>query len=148
MNSLSWLIYAIHLFGNLGALLATLAFASFGILAIVTICRLVGNNDRIEKYGTRGAERAAINAEIKDTNKAIARMALKFVWIPVVLGLIASVIPDRRTMYLIAASEIGERVVTSEKVVGVFDPSIDLLKNWIKSENDKIVESMKPSEKK
>ena len=37
-------------------------------------------------------------------------------------------------MILVAASEIGEKVITSEKVTTVIDPSVVLLKTWIEKQ--------------
>ncbi len=147
MNSLSWLIYAIHLFGNLGGFFLGVAIVSSIALAIVTLIRAINNSDRY-CYGGNAKEKEALELDKKEVYKNLRVTFLKWVCVPVLCFFIAAIIPDRRTMYLIAASEIGERVVQSEKVQSVFDPSIDLLKNWIKSENDKIVESMKPTEKK
>lgn len=67
----------------------------------------------------------------------------KFLWIPLVFGLMNVVVPDQRTMYLVAASEVGEKVATSERVIGLVDPTLDILKNYIKLENDKIVNEIK-----
>ena len=44
------------------------------------------------------------------------------------------VLPTRETMILVAASEIGEKVITSEKVTTVIDPSVVLLKTWIEKQ--------------
>ena len=43
-------------------------------------------------------------------------------------------VPNRQTMILVAASEVGEKVLTNDKVTNIIDPSIDLLQTWIKNE--------------
>lgn len=42
---------------------------------------------------------------------------------------------------MITASEVGDRVINSEKTKEVLDPSIDLLKTWIKKEKDDLLKS-------
>jgi len=64
---------------------------------------------------------------------------------------LASIIPNRETVLLIAASEIGDRVMNSEKMAkvgdrvgSVVDPGIDLLKTWIEQQTQTIKKSMEP----
>jgi hypothetical protein len=58
-------------------------------------------------------------------------------------------LPDRRTVLLIAASEIGERTMNSErmamvgdKVASVLNPSIELLNTWISRQTEEIKAEM------
>jgi hypothetical protein len=41
-------------------------------------------------------------------------------------------------MLLIAASQVGERVLSSESVQSVVDPSVDLLRTWITQETNRL----------
>ena len=50
-------------------------------------------------------------------------------------------------MLLIAASEVGEKIVTSEKITSVVDPSVTLLKTWIEKQTQDIQNSMNHSSK-
>jgi len=67
------------------------------------------------------------------------------------MGTLSSIIPNRETVLLIAASEIGDRVMNSEKMAkvgdrigSVVDPGIDLLKIWIEQQTQTIKKSMEP----
>ena len=71
------------------------------------------------------------------------KRSMKLMAIPIALIVTSIFVPSSRTVYLIAASEVGERVVQNEKVQGLFDPSIDILKNYITLENEKIQKELK-----
>jgi hypothetical protein len=75
--------------------------------------------------------------------------ALKW-YVAIFVGALLGVIfvPDQRTVVLIAASEIGERVVNNPTVKdSVVDPSFELLKAFMKKETHDLLGSMKEPEK-
>lgn len=56
-----------------------------------------------------------------------------------IVAVIATVVPDRQTLMLIASSEIGEKVINSDKITALgstVDPSITLLKTWIENQTE------------
>lgn len=57
------------------------------------------------------------------------------------------VVPDKKTMVLISASEIGESLYKSEQAKGIINPSIELLQEWIKNELAEIKNKSKRNEK-
>lgn len=67
---------------------------------------------------------------------------LKFVKIclPILIVsiIISTVIPSRQTLILISASEIGEKIINSDNTKAIIDPSVNLLKGWIRKELDKL----------
>ena len=57
--------------------------------------------------------------------------------------------PSRQTILLIAASELGERVLASDKMArveervnGVLDPSLDLLTTWMMKQTQELRQQM------
>lgn len=100
MNSLSWLIYFANLLAQLNV-----------VSAIITACG-----------GIIILGLAIAYQSFKPLTKWIA------IWF--VFLLLALVTPSEKTVMLIIASEIGERVVNSERVQGVIDPSIKILQDW------------------
>lgn len=138
MNSLSWLLYLINLIDNFEGYFKFITIISFIVLLIVvTITHITAavHNDNVDTYSSwRNKDKISHS----DRNKIYRG----YIWIPFVLALIWSFIPNNRTMYLIAASEIGERVVSNEKVQGLVDPSIDILKNYVMLENEKITKEL------
>jgi hypothetical protein len=71
------------------------------------------------------------------------------VWLPIakkvvplaLIGfLVSGIMPSQRTLVMIAASELGERVAKSEQAQGIVNPGMDLIRKWIKQESEKIKE--------
>ena len=118
MNSLSWMIYFSEMFGKLSEISAVVSVLAilFAFIALVF------------KAAVYDMERTNIN--------------YKWVFVPFVVaifcGIVHTVSPSRQTILLIASSEVGEKVLTSEKVQGIVDPSIDFVKMWLEKETEKM----------
>ena len=56
---------------------------------------------------------------------------------------LSAVVPSRTTALLIASSEIGERVLSSESVKSAIDPGADLLKTWMNQQKNEIEKKIK-----
>jgi ABC-type Fe3+ transport system permease subunit len=86
----------------------------------------------------------AVQSEGSDTEKT--RRALKAIakWLKVngavviVAVILCVILPSKQTILLIAASEVGERVLSNEKVTSIIDPSVEYLQAWIKNELGKL----------
>jgi len=114
MNNLSWLIYLADVAGCVGGFIAFISVMC-GIASVVSLVI----------YIVPAEETVASTARIW-MRRAIPGL--------IVSGLIAGLIPNRQTVLMIAASEIGERAMTSTQVAGVVDPSLELLKTWLINE--------------
>jgi len=133
MNTLSWLIYSLHLITSLRAeILGWGAVSLIGAIIssiIVTIFWANSNldDDRVS-YGEMSKARFTIL--YKWYNRGLKVM------IPLIClaTLTTVIVPKRETIILMAASEIGERFINNEHVNAVVDPSVDLLKTWIQRE--------------
>lgn len=125
MNDLSWLIYLIGLSGSLK--IAAGFLFTFGVAGYLCYCLIttISNDD----YG-------------------VTKKDIKIYPIFILLFLLSVLIvtPSQTTMILIAASEVGEKVVSNDKVVKTVDPAIELLQTWIEAETKRQLESL--SEKK
>lgn len=129
MNSLSWLLYWSGVVGSLNSFLI-FAASAFCVASVVTgagffICRCV----------------AADNSKYKETAEVYTTLSytwrkffLFFFPMFILFGVVANLVPDRRTMIMIASSEAAEKVINNEKVSKVIDPSIDLLKTYMEKE--------------
>ena len=118
MNTLSWLIYFAGLVHGLITITALTALMCISIWVLARLIFILHHERMIIK---------------EDLEKLPSGNYLLIGFI--CLG-IAVFLPNRNTVMLIAASEIGERLVTSQQVVDVVDPSLDLLKTWIKKETE------------
>lgn len=117
MNGISWLIYFANVCGNLGGVLFALVFLS---LALTIALILYGGVERDHAYPGDERHNAAM---------AIQGKALRFGIPTAVLILFLSVlVPSQDTVYAIAASETGERVLktdTGNKAVAALNAWLD-----------------------
>jgi hypothetical protein len=139
MNSLSWLIYIANVSVSLGGFFTFLAvvcgFAAVVVIIIITVCVLDTDYYGRSLPNDQLAKRDIIHKGLKKT--AIITATGMFLF-----GTFSTLMPDRETILLIAASEIGEKVVQTEQVKGVFDPSVELLKTWISQQTQSIKSQM------
>lgn len=105
MNSLSWFLYLADVIGNVQGLLVTLSVLSGTGLFLWFLFGFIGIDSDWD------AKRDVKRIRVKELSKSVVR----FLWIPVMFALPASLIPTRDTIYLIAGSEAGEAVVTSQE---------------------------------
>ena len=103
MNGISWLIYLADVADDLNNICGTsLAIGVIG-LGVLTLSKGIAKAVTIGIYDD---EPQVIPSPIK-TAKAI--------WIPMlVIAIVGAIVPSKDTVYAIAASEIGERVIQSE----------------------------------
>lgn len=118
MNTLSWLIYFAELVHNLTFIAFLISIVCFLIWSIARFCFIFFHERMITKEDQK---------YLPSSNYLIVGF---------ILLCIAKVLPSKNTVMLIAASEVGQHLVTSERVVDVVDPSLDLLKTWIKKETE------------
>lgn len=109
MNSLSWLIY-------LGDVAEALKLVAGGVAGLIFVVCLVLAPMIIDECS--GA-----------TIKKIAALTL-------ILGFVAIVIPSQRTIYMIAASEMGERVVSQPETKEMLGDLREVIAKQIKKLKD------------
>jgi hypothetical protein len=126
MNSLSWLIYLASLSGSVSGFFTFLAvmgavFALLGtVLSVMWTDGSFGGDRKIKGY-----------EEMRQRgNYMLSRGSL----VLVIFGGVAAILPSSNTVYAIAASEIGERVITDETVKGLAADSTKALQAWIKKQ--------------
>lgn len=113
MNSLSWLIYLSEICGSLSNVFTGIAVVGFVLIGIIW-------------FG---------HAVIAERSWPAGKYLLI---IPMLAMFMAAVIPSKNTVMLIAASQYGEKVLESKAVKELTDPALDLVKNWIETENERI----------
>lgn len=113
MNSLSWFLYAADVAGTLKILL----FIAVGIAAIGTFVLAAMVADGMNGQWVLGF-----------MYKAAAMVAI--------LLIVCIVVPSQKTLYAIAASEFGEKIVRSETVQGLSSDAEKALRQWIKRQID------------
>lgn len=119
MNDLSWLIYLIGLFDSVKFTTAMLFVVGFLIYAVYVIATSISNSELYR------------SADERHKIRKYPAFILVFLLITLLIT------PDRKTMLLIAASEVGEKVFNNDKVINTVDPALELLQTWIKTETEK-----------
>jgi len=117
MNNLSWLIYAAQLFDNVGGAASLISVLSGIGIFLIGCCIGAAHME---------GEQTAVKKMVPVVKKLAVVLCISLTF--------ACVIPARRTMLLIAASEMGEKLIDSPQVASVVDPSIGLLKAWMVKE--------------
>jgi uncharacterized membrane protein required for colicin V production len=117
MNSLSWMIYAAEALGNLSV------FAVIG--AIVSIIGIV--------VGLFVGGMVSIGDTDGTSQKIFSFVRSKW-WVPLAFALVAVFSPSSNTIYLIAASEAGETIVTSPEAREVFNDLKTIIKSKLKEQ--------------
>lgn len=104
MNELSWLIYAADVAGDANSVCGFVFYAGIFSVGIYAVVKGVGK---------------AISCSLGDYDDPPVLPSLasvsKKLWLPVLIaGVVGVATPSSSTIYAIAASEMGERVITSE----------------------------------
>lgn len=139
MNTLSLLIYFAGVVGNIASILSL----AMVLLLIATIGSLIFwaiFHDETDSSFRRYQGDDLV--ECRKTRELWRKRTLKFAVLAFLIGIIGSFIPNRSTVLLIAASEMGEKVLNHPKVEQVVDPSIDLITTWMKNETAEIKKKM------
>lgn len=114
MNSISWFLYIADVVGNLRGLLVGVAIAC---IAFCVLC-LIGQG--------------IAEGELSENCPNMWKRWWQCAPTAVIFLLIAIFIPSQNTLYAIAASEVGERVVKNEKVQDIASDATKALHQWIK----------------
>lgn len=93
MNSLSWLLYFADVLPNIGRMFALVGWTLFAVLAVISFVFILAAEPQTKKY-----------------YKKISCGVL----ISLFLLLITAIIPSKNTIYAIAVSETGEKILQSE----------------------------------
>lgn len=115
MNTLSWLIYFAEVLGNLRGVLVGGAILS-GIL-----------------IGIRSLT-AGLQSDFGDGKPGEWIRALRYCWVVAAFAVVAALMPSTKTLYLIAASEAGETVVTSPDAIEMMGDLKAIIKKKLKEE--------------
>lgn len=107
MNSLSWIIYAANVLPNIKSMLSALMFFT-GLCVVVSFASMMA--EREAKY---------------------LKHLFRWLFVTVMLGLTAAIIPSSETIYMIAASQAGELVVNTPEAQEVANDLYEILKQQL-----------------
>ena len=112
MNSLSWFLYFADVFSGLAFFTGIIGF----FLLIPSIGMLIAGKFVPWEYGRNNDQ-----AEVKKSRTLVGNFGVGGIIVGFLLMLMSTLTPSTQTMYMIAASEIGETVVTDPKNVEIID---------------------------
>jgi hypothetical protein len=113
MNSVSWFIYIAQVSNSLGIMFCVLGGTGLVISGLYALIA------------------SAVASADKD-EFVLKTPAVRYVVTSIAMLVVGNVMPERNTMYAIAASQVGEKLVASEAVRGVADDATKALHQWIK----------------
>ena len=110
MNSLSLLIYAAEVVPNLSVFMFVVGLASFCVIGLVTAIVWMSLVEDSSSYKKERSE-----AGIEKLNRGDQFKYIKWGYFGMFLMVLSLFTPSKQTIYLIAGSEVGEAVVTSDE---------------------------------
>lgn len=114
MNTLSWFLYLAELvnsIGNVAVFVAMIGIGGFGTLWLLHGLS-IGDSDEISPPSKWWLVIGAISVAV------------------------AVVLPNAKTLQMIAASELGGRVVQSQQMQGIVDPGLQYVEQWLRQQID------------
>lgn len=136
MNSLSWLLYLADAANSVSSLFSFLGavFTVLGVLSLAFATVAAGMRaDALGKLYLEEAQRAALVCSW-EAWISLWKGPRKFLWWGVILLLVACILPSKQTIYAIAASQVGEKILKSDTVQGVSNEAVKALQIWIKKQ--------------
>lgn len=131
MSGLSWLIYLIGLSENVGSYFGYITVPIFLIAITLTMTKFI--------VALNYPADATARSLTENYGKPLGRWVILTWTIAFSLVGIYIIVPNKQTATLIAASEVGQRIIDSKaaesvgnRVNGLLDPSAELLETWIK----------------
>lgn len=134
MNELSWLIYGAEVVGNLSVVLCV--SGSFGFVAALVVFLGRGiSSSNVRDYDEPSATRPAGTRDYQVWLRWKSLSELKWVYaFPVVCFIVAAFLPSTTAIYMIAASQAGEQIVTSPDAVEMLGDLKAIIKKRLKDE--------------
>jgi len=138
MNKLSWLIYLSDATSSVSDFLIFLSAVSVILAGVCCAIYL----STIPKYNDSGRELTSLQLEANRTFNALSiSICKRAIWFFLISGILGAIMPNKSTVLMIAASEVGERMMSSQAVQGVVDPGLDFLKAWIRQQTEDITKN-------
>lgn len=122
MNQLSWLLYLAEVAQNLSVFFFVGGAASLIGAAICLMMASFEADMAKSRYRYYSADDAEAIIHLKN-RKRLQKSVVPIIITGLVLFLVSGLIPRKQTIYLIAASELGEQVLRDERVVDVTNKS-------------------------
>jgi len=118
MNTLSWFLYLASVSGQITFVIRFFVIISLLAMPVIILILSVWAGDNSN------------SREHKEELYNLRDRVLKMVWIPIIMAVLVSFIPDTQTMYMIAGSELGETAITSPEAKSIYDDIREVIKSY------------------
>tara|TARA_Y100000780_G_C13669839_1_gene411956 strand:- start:1038 stop:1394 length:357 start_codon:yes stop_codon:yes gene_type:complete len=115
MNSLSWVLYLADIIGSFANTIGFFSF--FGIVFIFGLTLFFG-----------------FQCDTGDREAGTWTKPLGYLWIPILCFILISFVPSKQTIYMIAASEVGETVVNNPQTQSMVNDLSSLIQKKLKEQ--------------
>lgn len=138
MNSLSWLIYAAEVLGRVSTSFFFIAFGATFATGVLIFAGMMSRADAQDDASGRYGEsyKAAALERVAFWDKFLGKWPKRAAAVAVVFGAVAIVAPSNSTIYMIAASEMGEKVVTTPEAKEMLGDLREVIAKQIKKLKD------------
>lgn len=116
MNAISWFLYLADVLSN--------AQLAIGLIIAGCVCFITFS----------GIGYAVTDGEIIDIFPNMKKYSARVLYVGIVLIVVIIFIPSKNTLYAIAASEVGEKLIANDDVKGIASDATKALQQWIKSQ--------------
>lgn len=138
MNSLSWLIYAAEVLGRVSVSFSIIAsFATLATVVLVFVGMMSRSDAQGDASGRYGETYKAVGiVRVAFWDKFLGAWPKRTAAVAVIFGAVSIVAPSQSTIYMIAASEMGEKVVTTPEAREMLGDLRDVIAKQIKKLKD------------
>lgn len=116
--TLAFLVYLVSVIPTLGVLFTIFAVVICVIFALFLLSSCIG----LDVYRNYGKE----HTEVIKAKSTLKLLRTKF-WIPLVLVLIATLIPDKTTIYTMIAAYAGQKIAETPQAQQIGNDAVDVL---------------------
>lgn len=129
--SLALIVYLISVIPKIGAA-CWFALVLVGIFYLIS---LISSSVDLDVYGHYGESNSHVNKA-----KALRKLLVKKLWIPIILLFVAVVIPTKETLYTMVAAYGVEKVVQNPVAQDLASDGVDVLKQLMAKAKKELVE--------
>lgn len=137
--TLAFLVYLVSVIPTLGFLFTVLAVITCGIFALFLLSSCIG----LDVWRSYGEE----HKEVIKARSTLKLLRTKF-WIPLVLVFVATLIPDKTTIYTMIAAYAGQKIAETPQAQQIGNDAVDVLHELLAKAKRELKEGEKEETKK
>lgn len=137
--TLAFLVYLVSVIPTLGFLFTVFAVISCGIFALFLLSSCIG----LDVYRSYGEA----HEEVVKARTTLKLLRTKF-WIPLTLVFVATLIPDKTTIYTMIAAYAGQKIAETPQAQQIGNDAVDVLHELLAKAKRELKDDAKEETKK